>query len=178
MSRALPEMSVQKKVTLEKVALGYISAVHGIKGWVKVHSWTRPMEAILSYQPWLLGDQQKSVKILDGRKQGKGLVVCLPGIKDREQAITLVGQQIFVRRDQMPATAENEYYWSDLEGLEVHTTKGELLGKVERLMETGANDVLVIRGQREHLVPFVQGQYVTRVDLDNGLIEVDWDPDF
>ena len=163
---------------LEKVALGYISAVHGIKGWVKVHSWTRPMEAILDYQPWLLGDQQKSVKLLDGRKQGKGLVACLPGIEDREQAITLVGQQIFVRRDQMPATAENEYYWSDLEGLEVHTTEGELLGKVERLMETGANDVLVIRGQREHLVPFVQGQYVTRVDLDGGLIEVDWDPDF
>ncbi len=173
MSRALPEMSVHKKV-----ALGYISAVHGIKGWVKVHSWTRPMEAILDYQPWLLGEQEKSVKILDGRKQGKGLVACLPGIKDREQAITLVGQQIFVRRDQMPSTAENEYYWSDLEGLEVRTTKGELLGTVERLMETGANDVLVIRGQRQHLVPFVQGQYVIRVDLDGGTIEVDWDPDF
>ncbi len=178
MSRALPEMSVQKKVTLEKVALGYISAVHGIKGWVKVHSWTRPMEAILDYQPWLLGEQEKSVKILDGRKQAKGLVACLPGIEDREQAIALVGQQIFVRRDQMPATAENEYYWSDLEGLEVRTSKGELLGTVERLMETGANDVLVIRGQREHLVPFVQGQYVIRVDLDGGTIEVDWDPDF
>ncbi len=136
------------------------------------------MEAILDYQPWLLGEQEKSVKILDGRKQGKGLVACLPGIKDREQAITLVGQQIFVRRDQMPSTAENEYYWSDLEGLEVRTTKGELLGTVERLMETGANDVLVIRGQRQHLVPFVQGQYVIRVDLDGGTIEVDWDPDF
>jgi len=170
---SVPEMSVHKKV-----ALGYISAVHGIKGWVKVHSWTRPMEAILDYQPWLLGEQEKSVKILDGRKQGKGLVACLPGIKDREQAITLVGQQIFVRRDQMPSTAENEYYWSDLEGLEVRTTKGELLGTVERLMETGANDVLVIRGQRQHLVPFVQGQYVIRVDLDGGTIEVDWDPDF
>jgi len=178
MSRALHEMSVQKKVTLEKVALGYISAVHGIKGWVKVHSWTRPMEAILDYQPWLLGEQEKSVKILDGRKQAKGLVACLPGIEDREQAIALVGQQIFVRRDQMPATAENEYYWSDLEGLEVRTTKGELLGTVESLMETGANDVLVIRGQRQHLVPFVQGQYVIRVDLDGGTIEVDWDPDF
>jgi 16S rRNA processing protein RimM len=160
------------------VALGYISAVHGIKGWVKVHSWTRPLEAILDYQPWLLGEDRSSVKILDGRKQGKGLVACLPGIEDREQARTMVGQQIFVRREQMPATAEDEYYWSDLEGLEVHTTKGVLLGKVERLMDTGANDVLVIRGQREHLVPFVQGQYVSRVDLESGLIEVDWDPEF
>lgn len=162
----------------EQVALGYISAVHGIKGWVKVHSWTRPMEAILAYQPWLLGENKSSVKIIDGRKQGKGLVALLPGFDDRGQAVKLVGQQIFVRRDQMPKPAEGEYYWSDLEGLEVHTTGGEVLGHVDRLMETGANDVLVIRGEREHLVPFVQGQYVKRVDLEAGLIEVDWDPEF
>ena len=160
------------------VVLGYISAVHGIKGWVKVHSWTRPMEAILGYRPWLLGEQKNPVKIVDGRKQGKGLVALLPGFEDREQAITLVGQEIFVERDQLPPTVEGEYYWADLEGLEVHTTNGDVLGRVDRLMETGANDVLVIRGEREHLVPFVQGQYVKRVDLEGGLIEVDWDPEF
>ncbi len=160
------------------VALGYISAVHGIKGWVKVHSWTRPMEAILEYPTWLLGEDKKPVNIIDGRKQGKGLAVLFPGIEDREQAISLVGQQIFVRREQMPATDEGEYYWSDLEGLEVYSTSGELLGRVERLLETGANDVLVIRGKREHLVPFIQGKYVTRVDLGERLIEVDWDPEF
>ena len=136
------------------------------------------MEAILEYQPWLLGEDRRPVKIVDGRKQGKGLVALLPGFEDREQAVVLVGQQIFVERDQLPAAAEDEYYWSDLEGLEVHTTKGELLGQVEKLMETGANDVLVIRGKREHLVPFIQGQYVKHVDLENGLIEVDWDPEF
>jgi 16S rRNA processing protein RimM len=162
----------------KQIALGYISAVHGIKGWVKVHSWTRPMEAILEYQPWLLGEDKRPVKIIDGRKQGKGLAALLPGFEDREQAATLVGSQIFVGRDQLPATDDDEYYWSDLEGLDVHTTKGEVLGRVERLMETGANDVLVIRGEREHLVPFIQGQYVTRVDLEDGLIEVDWDPEF
>ncbi len=160
------------------LALGYISAVHGIRGWVKVHSWTRPIEAILEYQPWLLGEEKSPVKIVDGRKQGKGLAALLPGFENREQAVKLVGSQIFVRRDQLPATAEDEYYWSDLEGLEVHTTRGELLGRVEKLMETGANDVLVIRGHRQHLVPFIQGQYVTRVDLESGLIEVDWDPEF
>ena len=136
------------------------------------------MEALLEYQPWLLGEDKNPLKIVAGRKQGKGLVALLPGIEDREQAITLVGQQIFVRRDQLPALAADEYYWSDLEGLDVHTTKGEVLGRVEKLMETGANDVLVIRGEREHLVPFVQGQYVTRVDLESRLIEVDWDPGF
>ncbi|MGA9575614.1 MAG: ribosome maturation factor RimM [Lysobacterales bacterium] len=160
------------------VALGYVSAVHGIRGWVKIHSWTRPMEAILQYQPWLLGEEKKPVRILDGRLQGKGLAVLLPGFDDREQAAALVGLQIFVRRDQLPATAKDEYYWSDLEGLEVKTTGGVVLGRVVRLMETGANDVLVVRGNREHLVPFVQGQYVTRVDLEGGEIEVDWDPEF
>lgn len=162
----------------DNIALGYISAVHGIKGWVKIHSWTRPMEAILRYQPWLLGEDRKPVKIVDGRKQGKGLAALLPGFEDREQAARLVGTQVFVRREQLPATQKDEYYWSDLEGLEVKTTSGELLGRVEKLMETGANDVLVIRGKREHLVPFIQGQYVTRVDLEEGLIEVDWDPEF
>lgn len=160
------------------VALGYVSAVHGVKGWVKVHSWTRPMEAILQYQPWLLGESKKPVSIVDGRLQGKGLAVLLPGFEDREQAATLVGSQIFVRRGQLPVAAKGEYYWSDLEGLEVKTTGGVLLGRVVRLMETGANDVLVVQGNREHLVPFVQGQYVTRVDLESGEIEVDWDPDF
>jgi len=160
------------------VALGYITAVHGISGWVKVHSWTQPMEAIFEYQPWLLGEDKEPVKIVDGRKQGKGLAALLPGFEDREQAARLVGIQIFVGRDQLPPTAADEYYWSDLEGLEVRTTKGELLGRVERLMQTGANDVLVIHGERERLVPFVQGQYVTCVDLECGLIEVDWDPEF
>ncbi len=162
----------------KQVALGYISAVHGIKGWVKVHSWTRPMEAILEYQPWLLGEDRKPVKLVDGRKQGKGMAALLPGYNAREQAAALVGQQIFVGRDQMPPTEEDEYYWSDLEGLEAHTTDGEVLGRVDKMMETGANDVLVIRGDREHLVPFIQGQYVMRVDLEAGLIVVDWDPDF
>ena len=136
------------------------------------------MEAILQYQPWLLGENKKPVRIADGRLQGKGLAVLLPGFEDREQAATLVGLQIFVRREQLPATAKDEYYWSDLEGLEVRTTAGVVLGRVMRLMETGANDVLVVRGNREHLVPFVQGQYVTRVDLEAGEIEVDWDPEF
>ena len=162
----------------KKVALGYISAVHGIKGWVKVHSWTRPMEAIFDYQPWLLGDDEKPVSIIDGRKQGKGLAALLPGFEDRDQAGLLVGQQISVDRNQMPPTQEGEFYWTDLEGLNVITTDGKELGQVERMMETGANDVMVVSGDRQRLIPFVQGQYVKRVDLERELIEVDWDPDF
>jgi 16S rRNA processing protein RimM len=102
----------------------------------------------------------------------------LPGFDDRERAATLVGQQICVGRDQMPPTEEGEYYWADLEGLRVVTTGGRELGRVDRMMETGANDVMVVSGDRERLIPFIQGQYVKRVDLEAELIEVDWDPDF
>jgi len=164
--------------TEKQVALGYISAVHGVKGWVKIHSWTRPIEAILDYQPWLLGKEQKPVSIVDGRKQGKGLAALLPGANDREQASAFVGQKIFVQREQLPKTDPDEYYWSDLEGLEVYTLDGQILGRVDRLMETVSNDVLVIQGQREHLVPFIQGQFVKRVDLEAGRMDVDWDPEF
>lgn len=164
--------------TDKEIALGYVSAVHGVKGWVKIRSWTRPLEAILDYQPWLLGDERKPVKYLDGRKQGKGLAVQLPGSEDRDQARLLVGQQIFVSRKQLPKTAPDEYYWSDLIGLDVYALTGENLGKVEELMETGANDVLVIKGQREHLVPFVHGQFVMNVSFEDNRIDVDWDPEF
>ena len=136
------------------------------------------MEKIFEYQPWLLGENLKPVLIRDGRRQGKGLVALLPEVEDRERALALVGQQICIGREQLPATAEDEFYWADLEGLEVRTIEGVKLGRVERLMETGANDVLVIRGERERLVPFVQGQYVRQVNLKNGFIEVDWDPEF
>ena len=160
------------------VVIGYISAVHGLKGWVKVHSWTRPIEAIFDYQPWRLGEQHSQFGNVDGRKQGKGLVALFPGVEDRDRAAELVGQQISVGRDQLPVTAADEYYWTDLEGLEVQTLQGEVLGRVERLLETGANDVLLIKGEREHLVPFVQGQYVMRIDLAAGLMVVDWDAEF
>ncbi len=160
------------------VALGYIAAVHGIRGWVRVHSWTRPIEAIFNYQPWRFGDDKQPVGLRDAHRQGKGLLALLETVEDRDRASALVGQQVFVKREQLPATAADEYYWADLVGLEVRTVDGETLGQVERLMETGANDVLVIRGEREHLVPFVLGQYVTRVDLAAGCMEVDWDPEF
>lgn len=160
------------------VALGSISAVHGVKGWVKIQSWTRPVEAIFDYRPWLLGEKRKAVELSASRKQGKSLLALLEGVEDRDQAAALVGREIAVERNQLPPTAEDEYYWADLIGLEVRTRDGRSLGRVERLLETGAHDVLVIRGERERLVPFVPGRYVDRVDLDGGCIIVDWDPEF
>lgn len=160
------------------VQIGHISGVHGIRGWVKVHSLTDPREAIFEYQPWLCGDSQKETRIIEARLHGKHLVALLENISDRDQAESLVRQQIAVYRDQFPDLPDDEFYWTDLEGLAVRLEDGRELGTIRKMLATGANDVMLVQGDRERLIPFVQGQYVKRVSLDDGLVVVDWDPDF
>ncbi len=160
------------------VPLGVITGVSGIKGWLKIHSWTSPREAILAYQPWLLGDDRNPVKIIEGRPQGKTIVASLPGVENREQASKLTGLEIAVFRDQMPNPVENEYYWSDLEGLVVETKDGVELGHIVKMMETGAHDVMVVDGDRERMIPFVPGHFVISVDLQAGRLIVDWEADY
>jgi 16S rRNA processing protein RimM len=121
-------------------------------------------------------------KVIDGcrgRAQGKGIVAELPGVDDRDAAMALVGTEIWVARSALPAAKPGEYYWCDLEGLEVVTVEGRSLGKVSHLVATGANDVLVVNdAERERLIPFLVGQFVTQVDLEGARITVDWDVDF
>jgi len=163
-----------------RVVLGRVSGLYGVRGWVKLFSFTRPVENLLDYRELTLGpgDNGRLVRIEEGRRQGKTLVAHFAGIDDRETAAALVGQDLSVARDRLPDTEEDEYYWADLTGLEVVNREGIALGRVHNLLSTGANDVLVVRGDRERLVPFVQGQYVLEVDLKAGRILVDWSPDF
>ena len=160
------------------VPLGFISGVHGIKGWIKVHSWTSPREAILGYQPWLLGEGHKPVRISQGRQQGKTIIASLPEVEDREKARELVGLNIAVFRAQLPEPVGESYYWTDLVGLAVETRDGVELGHIVKMMETGAHDVMVVKGDRERLIPFVPGQFVTSIDLDAGRLVVDWETDY
>lgn len=160
------------------VQIGHVSGVHGIKGWVKVHSLTEPREAIFEYQPWLLGDSREAVRISHGRKQGKHLVALIELVSDRDQAESLVNRPIAVYRDQFSELMEDEYYWADLLGLSVELEDGTRLGVIERMLATGANDVMVVKGERERLIPFVTGKYVISVNLADGVVTVDWDPDF
>ena len=163
------------------ILLGKIVGVHGVRGELKLESYTEPRVQIFSYRPWLMRSVAGE-KIIDdcrGRAQGKGLVAELPGVADRDAAAALVGTEIWVARSALPAPKPGEYYWSDLEGLEVVTTAGVTLGRVSHLVATGANDVLVVKdAERERLIPFLVGQYVTNVDLDAGRMTVDWDPEF
>ena len=168
--------------TERRVLVGRIVGLYGVQGWLKIESWTEPRMRIFDYQPWLLhaaSGAESEASGVKGRPQGKGIVVHLPGVDDREQAAALVGHDIYVARAQLPAPAKDEYYWVDLEGLEVVTTEGVTLGRVDHLFATGANDVVVVRdGERERLIPFVQGSYVRSVDLSAGRMVVDWDPEF
>lgn len=160
------------------VTLGYISAVHGVRGWVKVRSYTEPRDAVLKYQPWILAEGNSTLEVLAAKVQPRGIIAKLSGIESVEQARTLIGKTIGVVRNQLEDLPENEYYWADLVGLRVITLEGTLLGQVKNLMATGANDVLIVSGDRERLVPFVMEQYIKAVDIPGGTITVDWDPDF
>jgi 16S rRNA processing protein RimM len=163
---------------LRMLVLGRISGVYGVRGWVKVFSDTEPRENILAYTPWYLGASRSPCRVADGRRQGKGLVARIEGCEDRDRAAALVGQEIAVRRDQLPPPHTDEFYWADLEGLSVETLDGTLLGRIHYLFATAANDVLVVTGERERLLPFVWDQVVKDVDFESGRMRVDWDADF
>ncbi|MDE2195804.1 MAG: ribosome maturation factor RimM [Gammaproteobacteria bacterium] len=163
-----------------RIILGKVVGLFGIKGWVKLLSWTEPREQIIEYRPWqlLLEGEWRERAVAEGRAHGKSVIVRFEGVTDRDQAAVLLGAEIAVRRDQLAATRPGEYYWADLVGLEVRLADGRVLGRVADLMETGANDVLVVEGERQRLIPFIRGQVIKDVDLDAGLIRVDWDPEF
>lgn len=165
---------------MSRVVLGRVSGLFGIHGWVKVFSHTEPRENIATYRSWHLqcNGEWRTARVEQGRRHGKGVVVKLAGIEDRDQAAALIGCDIAIDRAQLPPLPPGEYYWTDLEGLRVVTLEGTELGRVSHLFATGANDVLVVKGERERMLPFVQPDVIRRVDLEQGLIEVDWDPDF
>jgi 16S rRNA processing protein RimM len=179
------------------IPVGRIAGVYGVRGWVKVISETDPIENILGYSPWLLSGAPGAVRECDsgqardlqadvaewrverGQRHGKGLIACLHGCADRDQARLLIGASIAVRRSQLPPPDADEFYWADLEGLAVETDAGIALGRVSHLLATGANDVLVVRDEtRERLIPFVWEQVIKELDFERGRMRVDWDPAF
>ena len=160
----------------QPVVLGRISGLFGVRGWVKVYSYTEPREAVLNYDRWLLSvkDGWQEAKVAEGQRHGKTVIVRIDGYDDRDEAASLIGTEIGVPRDEMPETGGDRYYWSDLEGLRVIHQDGTELGKVDHLLETGAHDVMVVKGEQERLIPFVMNKVIINVDIDEGRIDVDW----
>ena len=167
------------------IVLGKITSVHGVRGEVKIYSFTDPIDNLLGYPAWTLkrDGEVKQVELVSGRLQGKILVAKLKGLDDREVARTFAGFDICVPRALLPDLDDGEYYWHQLEGLKVIDLQGQLLGRLDHLLETGSNDVMVVKpcpgslDDRERLLPYTE-QCVQKVDLAAGEMWVDWDADF
>ncbi len=164
----------------KQVIVGEIAGAFGVKGWVKVHSHTDPPRNILAYAPWLLADEygQMEYKVLSGRMHGDVVVARLEGVDDRDAALKLRARKVMVPKDRFPPAESGHYYWADLVGLRVKNLECVDFGTVAEMLATGANDVVVTKGDRERLIPFVLGQFVKEINLAEGSMLVDWDADF
>ncbi len=172
------------------VFLGILKAHYGVKGWLKVFSYTEPKQNILSYPSVMLfreGQKNcwKKVEITNGRLQGKGIVVHIKGYDNRESSAELIGSTIAITRENLKKLPQDDYYWLDLIGITVINQEGIVLGKIVNMLATPANDVMIVKHQEkqegiqaEYLIPFIMGQFVLDVDLKSGKIHVDWDVDF
>ncbi|MBB1321328.1 ribosome maturation factor RimM [Shewanella sp. SR43-8] len=171
----------------ELVVLGKLGSSHGIKGWLKITSYTDSVEGIFDYSPWLIKEQGvwREVKVAQWRFQGKAVVAELEGVATREDAQMLTNCEIAIKSEQMKELDDSEFYHRDLIGCEVTNINGYNMGIIEQIVETGSNDVLLVKanakdafGKAERMIPFVPEQFIKQVDLQGKQILVDWDPDF
>lgn len=166
--------------TRKLVTLGRISGVYGVRGWVKVRSFTEPRANIVGFDAWTVrqrGDE-RTIEVEDGREQGANVVAKLRGVDDRDEARELIGADVVVERSALPQCGPGEFYWADLEGLAVVTPAGEVLGRVDHLLATGGHDLLVLEGRPQRMIPFVRDAVIRSVDLETGVIVADWSPEF
>ena len=169
------------------IVVGKLGASYGIKGWLKVFSYTEQSENIFAYSPWLIkvkGEWQ-AFNVESWKRHGQGMVVKLEGLDVRENAQIFTNAEVAVQAEQLPALSDDEFYWRELYGMSVVTTEGYDLGVVTEILETGSNDVLVVKanlkdafGQKERLIPFLDEQVIKSIDRTAQRIEVDWDPGF
>lgn len=185
MSHSAQRQPADDRQSDDFVVLGKLTSPYGIKGWMKVYSYTSPIRGILDYAEWVVrhNGQLSRYRLKQGRPQGRGLVAQLEGVDYRDQAEALAGAEILLPKQELPNLDHGEYYWHQLEGLRVVTLDAVFLGTVAYLFETGANDVMVVKGEdapddRERLLPWLPDDVVKRVDLEAGEIVVDWDPEF
>lgn len=168
------------KTEISKIIVGKFGRVHGVQGWLKVHSFTEPPDNILQYSPWWveLNHTRISIPRVDYQWHHEKLLVKLPQVNDREQAKLYTNAEIAIDKMQLPKLAEDEFYWCDLAGLIVINLQNQQLGVVDHLLATGANDVLVVKGEKDYLIPYIFSRYVKKVCLKTKQIVVDWDPEF
>ncbi len=172
---------------VDKIVVGKFGATYGIRGWLKVFSYTDNPESIFDYSPWYICQKGEwvEVKVESWKRHNKGMVAKLEGLDIREDVNLYTNSEISINPASLPELSEEEFYWRELFGMQVVTTKGYDLGKVTDMLETGSNDVLVVKanlkdafGQKERLIPFLEEQVIKNIDRTAQRIEVDWDPAF
>ena len=163
----------------KKLLVGKINGFFGLQGWVKVFSYTSPRSNILNYSPWSIKfeDIFQEIDVIKGREQSKTIVAHIKGIDNREDSQKFIGKDVYIDKDQLPELKEGKYYWHELIGFKVINNNQENLGVVDYFVETGANDVLVVRGKKEHWIPYIE-PFLISIDAQNKEILVDWDKDF
>ena len=172
-------MSLTPQENNKKLLVGKINGFFGLQGWVKVFSYTSPRTNILNYSPWSIkvdGNFQ-SIDITNGREQSKTIVAHIKGIDNREDSQKFIGQDIYINKEQLRELTHGEYYWHELIGFDVINKDEEQLGTVDYFVETGANDVLVVKGKKEYWIPYIE-PFLVSIDSKNNKILVDWDKDF
>lgn len=162
-----------------RVVIGKFGKTFGVRGWVKVHSFATPKESILSFFPWQIqkNHQFQDVSIEANKIHHQHIVVKLKDVDDIDAAKLFTNLNIFIDRILLPKLKKNEYYWNDLAGLKVVNQESIELGIIDHLFATGANDVMVVKGKKEHLIPYIKNT-ILDVDIKNKIIKVDWDENF
>ena len=171
---------------MTEIRLGSINGSHGIRGWVRVFSHTDPMEAILDYSPWVLrkGREVKEVTVSEGRLSGKRLIARLADVESRDNADALIGYEIHVAQEALLELERGNYYWFQLEGLAVRNREGTVFGRIDHMLETGANDVMVVKptessiDNQDRLIPYVMEEVVAEVNQEAGEVVVNWQVDY
>ena len=172
-------MSSAPQLNDKKLLVGKINGFFGLQGWVKVFSYTSPRSNILNYSPWSIKSEDifQEIDVIKGREQSKTIVAHIKGIDNREDSQKFIGKDVYIDKDQLPELKEGKYYWHELIGFKVINKNQENLGVVDYFVETGANDVLVVRGKKEHWIPYIE-PFLLSIDSQNKEILVDWDKDF
>lgn len=157
------------------LTVGKITGHYGVKGWLKLYSYTQPMENIANYSQWYVGGEL--IEGIKAKRHGKTMIVYFKGIDSREKSQPYIGKEIEISADELGQLPEGEYYWMQLVGLTVMNRQGDELGKVKSMFETGANDVVVLETSKgkEKLIPYILGGTVVQVDLVNQTMTVDWE---
>jgi 16S rRNA processing protein RimM len=168
-----------EKPAEEYIIVGKLGKTHGVHGWLTLYSSTAPPENILEYKPlyWMTPSEWQPINIDEIKPFGKNFLIHVVGIDNPEIAKKYTGKEIAILRQQLPDLKQDEFYWSDLEGLTVINQKNIELGVIDHLMATGANDVMVVTGAKKHLIPFIRNQVVINIDLQAKIMRVNWDED-